>query len=191
LLNSYEFNINTNSIRYVYDVETQGSNGYNSDRSVFWCNTGLYLIEYTFNSSSDLFTEISSVYFNNAGGIVYIDNSGVWTFTGGGDLPEIGLTPDSIYKYENINASYPLFESQLPDDNFLPQIIPDGDYIWAVADDGAGRVEIVKLDPTGTLVSGCEGTQAAMSLPQTMQTYARNFGPLFLALGWIGLGRSR
>jgi hypothetical protein len=192
-----EYNLTSNSLRIVGDLPfDSGYLGFNFNDSFLWTYNPVSkeIIELSFNEVTELFTEIQSMTFNGMGSdtiVYYIDNS-IFTFRAGyTPIESSGNVPDSYQKFDSLSSRYPIYESEIIELHCLPQIIPDGDYIWAVSDDGAGTVEIVKLDPTGTLVSGCEGTQTAMTLPQTIQIYVQNFGPLFLALGWIGVRRRK
>jgi hypothetical protein len=123
--------------------------------------------------------------------IVYVDNNGIWTFLAGYTIIEGGRqVPDTIAQYPTVDSKQPLFKSEIPlNYSCLPQIIPEGDIVWAVCEDkNDGKYYILKLDPFGGQPPpGCDSQAQAFSLP----SYFQNFGLLAVALGYFGFRRKK
>jgi hypothetical protein len=195
-----EYNIDTGGIRLVNDFPklVYFWYGYNPDKNVLWIDDDRKneILEYSINLQNNNFILMNilphSTYLFEP---VYMNNAGVWSFTegvtfidspcgGGGDQ-----SPDSFRKYENLENER-IYESNIPlNYSCLPQIIPEGDIVWAVCEDkNDGKYYILKLDPFGGQPPpGCDSQEQAFSLP----SYFQNFGLLAVALGYFGFRRKK
>jgi hypothetical protein len=198
----YEYNINTQGIGIVNNLpEARGSFGYNHGKSVVWIDdTRNYAIkEYSFNSQDNTYSLSTTVSYFIDGAIrisapVYMNEKEYWEFFGGftpidDPLGQGGSVPDSFLKFEKIGGNQ-IYESNIPlNYSCLPQIIPEGDIVWAVCEDkNDGKYYILKLDPFGGQPPpGCDSQSQAFSLP----SYFQNFGLLAVALGYFGFRRKK
>jgi len=192
-----EYNIDTGNIRIVNDPPKLRFfwYGYNPDKNVLWIDdeNNREFLEYSFNIQNNSYTLKNTLsYSTYVFDPVYMNNAGVWSFSQGYipvptevDEP----VPDRFRKYETLENER-IYESNIPINySCLPQIIPEGDIVWAVCEDkNDGKYYILKLDPFGGQPPpGCDSQAQAFSLP----SYFQNFGLLAVALGYFGFRRKK